>query len=85
METVRAHRTDANNRPRGQCVVTLEWHRNTIMAITHMERRYLPTGRTSIRSAGEVVIEMMSRDYFVERLWLKTEGTALWEPQPLAL
>ena len=72
MEIVRAHRTDANSRPRGQCVITLEWHRNAIMAIRHMERRYLPTGRTSIRATGEVIVEMMARDYFVERLWLKT-------------
>jgi len=28
---------------------------------------------------------MMARDYFVERLWLSTDGTALWEQQPLAL
>jgi len=27
----------------------------------------------------------MAREYFVERLWLKTDGTALWEQQPLAL
>ena len=85
MRTTRAQRTDSNNRPRGQCVVTLEWHRNSIVAITHMERRYLPTGRKSVRPTGEDVIEMMARDYFVEWLWLKTDGTALWEQQPLAL
>jgi len=49
------------------------------------ERRYLPTGRTATRPTGESVIEMMARDYFVERLWLSIDGTALWEQQPLAL
>lgn len=82
MSATLALRTDANSRPRGHCVVTLEWYRNAITAITHMDRRYLPTGRTSIRPTGEVVIEMMAQDYFVERLWLKADGTALWEQQP---
>jgi hypothetical protein len=85
MEVTRSNRIDANGRPRGQCVVTLEWQRNVIVAITHMDRRYLPTGRTSLRPTGEPVIEMSARDYFIERLWLKTDGTALWEQQPLAL
>lgn len=83
--TVRALRFDANQRPRGSCLVTLEWHGRTIASVTHQERRYLPTGRTATRPTGESVIEMMARDYFVERLWLSTDGTALWEQQPLAL
>ncbi len=77
--------TSAQGRPRGQRVVTLEWQRNAIVAITHMKRCYLPTGRTSLRSTGEPVIEMSARDYFVERLWLNTDGTALWEQQPLSM
>ncbi len=83
--TVRALRFDANQRSRGLCPITLEWRRRTITAVTHLERRYLPTGRTATRPTGESVIEMMARDYFVERLWLSTDGTALWEQQPLAL
>ncbi|MGV0986610.1 MAG: hypothetical protein ACOYB2_18840 [Limnohabitans sp.] len=85
MTTLLVHRTDANQRPRGRCRVTLEWHRNTIISLNHMDRRYLPTGKTAIRSTGEAVIEMMARDYFLERLWLKTDGKALWEQQPIAL
>jgi len=73
--TVRALRFDANQRPRGQCLIGLEWRGRTIVAVTHQERRYLPTGRTATRPT----------DYFVERLWLSTDGTALWEQQPLAL
>ena len=83
--TVRARRFDANQRPRGQCLIDLEWRGRTIVAVTHQERRYLPTGRTATRPTGEPVIEMMARDYFVERLWLSTDGTVLWEQQPLAL
>ena len=83
--TVRARRFDANQRPRGQCLIDLEWRGRTIVAVTHQERRYLPTGRTATRPTGESVIEMMVRDYFVERLWLSTDGTVLWEQQPLAL
>jgi hypothetical protein len=83
--TVRALRFDANQRPRGHCLITLEWRGRTITAVSHQERRYLPTGRTATRITGESVIEMMARNYFVERLWLSTDGTALWEQQPLAL
>ena len=83
--TVRALRFDANQRPRGYCLINLEWRGRTIAAVTHQERRYLPTGRTATRPTGESVIEMMARDYFVERLWLSIDGTALWEQQPLAL
>ena len=83
--TVRALRFDANQRPRGQCLIGLEWRGCTIVAVTHQERRYLPTGRTTTHPTGEPVIEMMARDYFVERLWLSTDGTVLWEQQPLAL
>ena len=83
--TVRALRFDANQRPRGHCLITLEWRGRTIAAVTHQERRYLPTGRTATLPTGEPVIEMMARDYFVERLWLNTDCTALWEQQPLAL
>ena len=83
--TVRALRFDANQRPHGQCLIGLEWRGRNIVAVTHQERRYLPTGRTSTRPTGESVIEMMARDYFVERLWLSTDDTALWDQQPLAL
>ena len=83
--TVRAQRFDANQRPRGQCLIGLEWRGRTIVAVTHQERRYLPTVRLAIRPTGEPVIEMMARDYFVERLWLSTDGSVLWEQQPLAL
>ena len=85
MSSTLARLTDANQRPRGRCLITLEWRRNTIAAVTHKNRRYLPTGKTATRSTGESVIEMMARDYFVERLWISTDGSALWEQQPLAL
>ncbi len=61
--TVRARRFDANQRPRGQCLIGLEWRGRTIVAVTHQERHYLPTGRTATRPTGESVIEMMARDY----------------------
>ena len=80
-----AHRPDANNRPRGKCLVDLEWRRGCIVASIHMGRRYLHTGREPTRGSGERVIEMMARDYFLERLWLRTDGASLWEQQPLAL
>ncbi len=83
--TVRTLRFDANQRPRGSCLINLQWRGRTIAAVTHQDRRYLPTGRTATRVTGESVIEMMARDYFVERLWLSTDGTVLWEQQPLAL
>ena len=85
MSSTLARLTDANQRQRGRCLITLEWRRNTIAAVIHMNRRYLPTGKTATRSTGESVIEMMARDYFVERLWISTDGSALWEQQPLAL
>ena len=77
--TVRALRFDPNQRPRGQCLIGLDWRGRTIVAVTHQERRYLPTVRTATRPTGEPVIEMMARYYFVERLWLSTDGTVLWE------
>ena len=83
--TVLAQRFDADRRPRGLCKIDLEWHGRSIVAVMHQERRYLPTGRTATRPTGESVIEMMARDYFVELLWLSTDGTVLWEQQPLAL
>ncbi len=85
MASTLARRTDANQRLRGRCLITVEWRRYTIAAVTHMDRRYLPTGKTAMRPTGESVIEMMARDYFLERLWITTDGTALWEQQPLAL
>ena len=51
--TVRAQRFDANQRPRGQCLIGLEWRGRTIVAVTHQERHYLPTGRTATRPTGE--------------------------------
>lgn len=83
--TTRTLRVDANQRPRGHCLVGLEWRGRTIVAVTHQDRRYLPTGRTATRPTGESVIEMMARDYYVERLWLSTDGAVLWEQQPLTL
>jgi hypothetical protein len=84
IRSVRAKRFDANQKPRGLCVIDLEWHGRTLVAVIHQGRRYQPTGRTATRPAGERVIEMMARDDFVERLWLSTDGTTLWEQQPVA-
>lgn len=85
VNTTRALRFDANQRPRGQCQITLEWRGRTIAAVIHQERRYPPHRQNCHPLHGRVGHRMMAQNYFVERLWLSTDGTALWEQQPLTL